>query len=257
MSRRQLWSSNYRAVMPGVWEVRTASTFLPGTGTAEGLRARLPAIQVARPRAVASHITAAILWGFRLPFQPSVDQRIHLSSELGLNPLRVQGFVGHQFQPGPGEVWRAGDVKVTSPARTLLDLAAMRTARGRPLFPEEALVAMADGIVNEHSTGFSRGQRALRNLRTLVADLEQFSGHRGAARTRAAVDQALPGVDSPLETQVRLLLHRYGLTTISAVNESGTFSDNAPPKRRGGPKSVWSAPTSWWGRTIHQAACPG
>lgn len=212
VNRRQLWSANYRAVMPGVWEVRTASMFLPGTGTAEGLQTRLPAVLAARPQAVASHITAAILLGFRLPFQPSVDQRIHLSLDLGVNPLRVKGFVGHQFQPGRGDVWRAGGVRVTSPARTLLDLAAMRTARGRPLFTEEALVAMADGIVNEHFTGFSRGQVALRNLTTLMEDLRTFSGLRGVARTRTAVEQALPGVDSPLETNTRLLLHQHGLT---------------------------------------------
>ncbi|MDO5618827.1 hypothetical protein [Kocuria sp.] len=174
--------------------------------------ARLPAVMVQYPDAVASHVTAAILLGFRLPFRPQENQSIHLSVSSRTNPLRVQGFVGHQFQPGPGEVWNGGGVAVTSPARTLLDLAAMKTARGRHVFTDAALVAIADGIVNEHATGFSRGQLAQRDKRSLLADLDGLSGRRGVLRARAAVERAVPGVDSALETRARLLLEEYGLT---------------------------------------------
>lgn len=173
--------------------------------------ARLPAVMSVRPDAVASHVTAAILLDFRLPFRPRVDQIIHLSVSSSANPLRVRGFAGHLFTPGPGEVWTGGGISVTSPARTLVDLAAMKTARGRNVFTDDELVAVVDGIINEHQTGFHKGTLAQRSKPALEEDLARLAGHRGVVRARRAVACAVVGVDSVLETRARLLLVEHGL----------------------------------------------
>lgn len=175
VTSRQLWSANYRAVMPGVWEVRSHAGSLPGTGTRDGLMARLPTVMSVRPDAVASHVTAAILLGFRLPFRPREDQIIHLSVSSSANPLRVRGIAGHLFRAGPGEVWTGGGVSVTSPERTLVDLAAMKTARRRNVFTDDELVAVVDGIINEHQTGFHKGTLAQRSKPALADPVHRIS----------------------------------------------------------------------------------
>lgn len=72
-------------------------------------------------------------------------------------------------------------------------------------------MAVVDGIINDHQTGFHKGTLAPRSKPALEEDLDRLAGHRGVVRVRRAVARAVVGVDSVLETQARLLLAEYGL----------------------------------------------
>lgn len=105
----------------------------------------------------------------------------------------------------------AGVLRITGPARTLLDLAAMQGRTGHGLLTDEQLIAVVDGVICEHRTGTHAGRAALRRRTDLEVDLERFAGRRGAARLRRAVEASAPGVDSPMETRARLTLEAHGL----------------------------------------------
>ncbi len=72
-----------------------------------------------RPHAVISHASAARLWAFPCP--RDADNTIRLT-----DPERWRNGEGFRMVRAPlrhGEVWRAGPVRVTSAARTLVDCA--------------------------------------------------------------------------------------------------------------------------------------
>lgn len=96
--------------------------------TRSGLLRILPALQ--QEGWAASHTTAAILHDFRLPGRLGHVGGIHLCSSTGSRP-RGRGVVGHRSQFHAEDLWTDGSVRLTSPARTLLDLAASTDARGR------------------------------------------------------------------------------------------------------------------------------
>lgn len=190
----------------GLWSCAESR---PDPRTRSGLLRILPALQ--QEGRAASHTTAAILLGFRLPGRLERVDGIHLSSTTGSRP-RGRGVVGHRGQLRAEDIWAEHSVLLTAPARTLLDLAASMAAGGRRLLTHQQLVAVVDGVICEHRTGMRRGVPALRSLADLAADLGRFEGHRGIGRVREAVRRAVVGVDSPMETYARLVLEDHGLT---------------------------------------------
>lgn len=233
----QLHGGCYVSVHHGIWSVREAPV-QDGPGTSRGLNARLPALMEVFPDGVLSHLTAAILLGFRLPHRVLEMARIHLSQPGAKNPPRGRNFVGHRLHLTGAQIWRAGGFPVTAPARTLVDLAAMKTRGGRYLFAEDDLVALVDGVINEHATGFHAGRLAQRSKSALTDDLDELAGHRGVARVRRAVGRAVVGVDSVLETRARLLLEDHGLTgwvtdvELTVRGHRSVWPDLADPQHR-------------------------
>jgi very-short-patch-repair endonuclease len=144
-----------------------------------------------------SHTTAAMLWGAPLPRER--DGELHVSTEHGTRP-RARGCIGH-VTSSPGAVVRRG-VPVSSPAQTLVECATLLTV--------DELVAVADFLVLD--------PRRLDpdDIRPHVArDAlgEQLEGLRGAGvrAARRAHAMCRDGVESPMETRLRLLLVRGGI----------------------------------------------
>ncbi len=205
VAKRHLSGRQYCSWGKGLWSCADSR---PDPRTRSGLLRILPALQ--QEGWAASHTTAAILHDFRLPGRLGHVGGIHLCSSTGSRP-RGRGVVGHRSQFHAEDLWTDGSVRITSPARTLLDLAASTDARGRHVMTHQQLVTVIDGVICEHRTGISRGMPALRNQRDLSTDLERFESHRGVRRVRQALLRAVVGVDSPLETYTRLVLedHRF------------------------------------------------
>lgn len=102
------------------------------------------------------------------------------------------GLVVHRFRPSPAEVTCRRGATVTTHLRTAYDL-------GRRPDRTEAVVAI---------DALARGRFAPAAL------LEPAAGHRGnrgLVALRAAVDLADPRSGSPMETRIRLAIHRYAL----------------------------------------------
>jgi hypothetical protein len=142
-----------------------------------------------RPRASISHGSAARLWG--LPVPRAADELIRITDPERWR--RGDGFLMSRAPLGGGEIWRAGPIRLTSAARTLVDC-----AREWPL--EDAVVAMDAGVLAERTT-----TEELRRAAAVVR------GWPGASRACRAASLADGRAESPLETRGRLRMLGAGL----------------------------------------------
>lgn len=111
--------------------------------------------------------------------------------------------MGHQLRLLPDEVVELDGVRLTSPARTWLDLASVLSI--------EDLVTAGDSLVCEHGREFPSPRKALCSIEELRSMVERHPGNRGVRKARAAVELIRVGADSPPETALRLALVRAGL----------------------------------------------
>jgi very-short-patch-repair endonuclease len=124
------------------------------------------------------------------------------------------GLVVHRFRPLPAEVDLCDGVRVTTPLRTAFDLA-RRPDR------TEAIVAI---------DALARGRFAPEELLRLAA---AHRGDRGLAALRRAVALADSRSGSPMETRIRVAIHRYGLPAPELQFPVGPYLlDLAYPKIR-------------------------
>jgi hypothetical protein len=144
---------------------------------------------------VFSHATAAILHGIPLPFRLQVDVRLHVSVPAGARPPVMRGVIGHQLRTDLMDVELLGILSVTSLLQTWIDLG--------PLLGRVELVAAADYLC--------AGKEPRYTPSDLVAAASRLKGRRGSRSLRQAAALARPRVDSPKETETRLLLVDAGL----------------------------------------------
>lgn len=207
----QLFGPGYRSVMKGVW---APIDHEPPHGTEARLHDLLRALQVVLPNTAVSHLTSAQLFGMRLPRNLRAASPVHLTRwEPGRAP-RMTGVCGHAALIPPADRWLWEGLRLVGPVRTIVDLAGMSVGRAAasPLMSDDGLVALLDGVINEHVTGIRAGSQALRSLTEVEQDLDRMVGRRGVARVRDSLERARVGVDSALETHARLALERHGLT---------------------------------------------
>ncbi|WLQ07214.1 hypothetical protein [Arthrobacter oryzae] len=145
--------------------------------------------------AVVSHLSAALLWGFPLPLVWQNNEVLHLTCPAGRRALRRKGVAGHQLDLEPAEITPGRHVQCTSPLRTWFDLAG--------ILGLDDLVIAGDFLLRR------------RNPLSTLAELDSFlaakagkPGYRKSMRARALMRAH---TDSPKESEVRLLLRRYGL----------------------------------------------
>jgi predicted transcriptional regulator of viral defense system len=107
---------------------------------------------------------------------------------------RIDGIRAYRSRVDPRDVWTRGGILVTSPARTILDLAA--TTRARPL---RRLVrqALAEGRVS---------------IRQLTDVVDRHRGHRGVAALRRIVADGYVPTRSELEDRALDLIAEAGIT---------------------------------------------
>jgi hypothetical protein len=170
---------------PGVYAVGHPLLSLEGR--------RWAAVRACGPRAVLSHVTAADAWGLRRSSSPVIDVTVPDRSGRRHPGIRI-----HRPRQLPAdEVCALLGLPITTPARTLLDLAAAGL-RGRPL--EAAL----DHAERRRRVDWDE----VRHL------LERHAGRRGTRELRATLSRYAPGsmeTLSVLEEIVLELCDDYGL----------------------------------------------
>jgi very-short-patch-repair endonuclease len=152
----------------------------------------MAAVLAAGPGAVLSHASAAALWEIRPSAAARIDVSVRTSGGRGKRPglcihraptLRTEEITEHQ------------GIRVTTPARTLLDLASSLPRRALERALDEAEI------------------RELFDLRALNAIITAHAGERGAAALRRALD--LDGDPAPtkseLEERMLALCEDHGL----------------------------------------------
>ncbi|KRE82279.1 hypothetical protein ASG86_11530 [Arthrobacter sp. Soil764] len=152
---------------------------------------------------ILASLSAARLWEAPLPGGPGSDWRIHLARRRGFSFPRRANVVGHLLTFLPGEVVEYNGVRLTSPARTWLDLASVLAL--------EDLVAMGDHLVCTHGPGFPCPREALCSIDDLAGMVARHPGMRGVKVARAALELIRVGADSAPETRMRLALVNAGL----------------------------------------------
>lgn len=155
---------------------------------------------------VICRVTAAQWMDARLPVRWQRAEQVHLARTGGKDRPRRSWVQGTRVEYGPREVLVRDGVRVTTPARTFLDLA--------PLLDEEELVVIGDGFVCRHESGPLAGIPSLCSIEDIWAVLAAHPGYRGIRRARAAVDRLRVGSDSAPETRLRLRLEDLGITDL-------------------------------------------
>jgi hypothetical protein len=167
-------------------------TYLPRALAGEP-RARLAAVLLtAPPGAVASHRTAAALWGLEVPMQDPTDRKIDLTVPLASRAeSRADRRVYRSDLPSAA-VTRRELMPVTAPARTWRDLAAV--------LQPGPLLAVTDQLLIQ-----------LCSREELAAELRSRPTGRGSARARMVLPLGDDRAESPMESVVRWLIHAAGL----------------------------------------------
>jgi very-short-patch-repair endonuclease len=178
-----------------------------------------------RPGDRFSHTTAAALWGAPLPRE--FDDRLHVSAPPGARAPRSRGVIGHEAS-GPTASRR--NLPVSAPGAMFLECAR--------LLDLDDLVAVGDHLVLEPRQLDPADCRPHLGRADLLSLVTRSTG-RGVVRAREAARLVRPGVESPMETRLRLLLIGAGLPEplcgYALRSPRGThigFFDLAWPERR-------------------------
>ncbi|NRD25052.1 hypothetical protein [Frigoribacterium sp. VKM Ac-2836] len=142
------------------------------------------------PGVVVSHRSAAAVHD--VPVIGDWPERVHVIDPRRRSAQTTTGVVRHAAPLAPHEVRVAHDLRVTSAARTALDLALTSSFR-------DAVVAV-DGVLHRGSA--TRGE--------LLAGLDARSTARGCVGARRALDFAEAGSESAGESWCRVLLRQLG-----------------------------------------------
>lgn len=163
-----------------------------------------------------SHVTALGLWGLPVPWRVrDAREPLHVTSTGGRGPRRP-GVVAHRARSAP-DVEVTTDVGVARPEPGRLRLLVDGLPVDDPvtawvesgsLLTVDDLVRAGDAIVGSWS---EHGMARERTLDELERAVRSARGRRGVSRVREASALVRPGVESPKETELRLLLTRAGL----------------------------------------------
>lgn len=103
------------------------------------------------PVSVLTHSTSARIFCICLPAWLDQDWRIHIARPACNWKPRRLNVVGHQLSFKPGEVVMVDGVRLTSPARTWLDLASVLS-----IYPEQRTALQYDGVHHGESGQYLR-----------------------------------------------------------------------------------------------------
>ncbi|NYE95374.1 hypothetical protein FHU41_001595 [Psychromicrobium silvestre] len=143
---------------------------------------------------------------------------MHLAHGRFRTQPRRGNVVGHRVTFHPEEVQLVNGVRVTTPQRSWLDLAASLSLHD--------LVIAADHLICAHGPEFPFPREGICSPQNLRTTTSRHPGRRGVKTARLALDLMRIGADSPPETKMRLLLIEAGLPepelNLALRNESGT-----------------------------------
>jgi len=145
---------------------------------------------------VISHQSAAALWG--IPLGGGTPRAVHVLARPASHARSKNGVFVHRTEFDWAEIVELDGVLVTSPARTLIDL-----ARTVPF--GDAVVAL------DHALNPDRvGPRALVYADELSEALARIGSARGLARAQRAIDFARPNAANPGESLSRVAIFELG-----------------------------------------------
>ncbi|ALE06989.1 hypothetical protein AL755_18520 [Arthrobacter sp. ERGS1:01] len=161
------------------------------------------ALCTATPGAWISHSTAARLHELVLPPWLSDSNELHFSKSRNLPQIRRKGITGHRVTAFNDETENAGEIRLSTRARTWLDLA--------KTLPLQDLVCMGDQLIRIPRPEFEDREEPFATLESLRAMVGRHRNLQGIVRAREALGLMRVGADSPPETLLRLAMADAGL----------------------------------------------
>lgn len=149
--------------------------------------------------------TAMRLWGLPVPWRWQAGEALEIAVPHDANPPRVLGVRGRRLDAQRGNTWIVHGVRVVDPVGALFTTAA-------ELAPDDAVIAL-DALLSTASNypGFVPGRPAL-TREDVAGDVKAWRRFAGCGMLRDALELARPRVESPKESQTRLLLRKHGLS---------------------------------------------
>jgi hypothetical protein len=145
-----------------------------------------------------SHTAAAELWDAPLPRR--LEGVIHVTATGGLAKPRSRGIVGHRSQFGT--IAERRGLPASDAATMFVELAGLLDVR--------ELVAVGDYLIHTPRVLDPHDVRPHSTMDELRAAIERHAA-RGTATARRALHRVRQGVESPTETELRLMLEDAGL----------------------------------------------
>jgi very-short-patch-repair endonuclease len=182
---RSKLGSNYTRVLHGVHIHNSVEPSLEARCAAAGL--------VLPSDATFSDLTGVELLGLPLPFGVPRSRLLDVTVAPPFDRPVGRGVRGHRRQLHPAEVTVIGGLRVTTAARTFVDLA--------PVVDEPNLIVVGDAIL----------RKGLASLASLEAAVREAAGRRGVLRARLAVARLDGRSASAPESLLRVRIEDAGL----------------------------------------------
>lgn len=150
-------------------------------------------------------ITAVRLWRLPCPKGWRADEPLHIAVGHRRNPPRIHGVAGRRLAPARAQTWRVHGVPVVDPVAAVLSCAAEMTA--------DQLVVMLDAVITSSGNypGLAKVSRPRITRDELSSRVQDWRGSAGIATVRRALRRTRDAVESPKETQTRLMIIDAGL----------------------------------------------
>ena len=148
--------------------------------------------------------TALRLWGLPEPGRWSPGEPLDVAVHTGTSPPRTAGVRGRRIAPGRADTWHIHGVPTVDPVSALF-LCAREFASTPMVVTLDALLTASDVY-----PGLRTG-RPVASADSIERHLVRWGRFPGCGRIREALPLARPGVESPKETETRLLLVSFGL----------------------------------------------
>ncbi|MBX0299724.1 DUF559 domain-containing protein [Cryobacterium sp. 1639] len=142
-----------------------------------------------------THTTAALLLGLPVPTRLARLRPLHVGIPAPASAMDARDIVGHSLRVDPDDLVDRGPLRLTGPARTWLDLAALLTLA--------ELVAVGDYLLYWESPIVTLGE--------LAHAVERYPSRSGLTRARAALPLLRTRSESPRESVLRVIIVLAGL----------------------------------------------
>lgn len=148
--------------------------------------------------------TALRLWGLPFPVRWTSAEPLDVAVDTGHSPPRTVGIRGRRIAAGRAHSWEIGRARVVDPVAALF-LCAAELPRVPMLVALEALITTADNY-----PGLREGRPSV-DVEMIERRLIEWGRFPGCGGIRAALPRVRGGVESPKETETRMLLVDAGL----------------------------------------------
>lgn len=148
--------------------------------------------------------TALRLWRLPVPWFWRESEALEVVVRTGSTPPRTAGVRGRRLAAGRAGVWRIGSTPVVDPVAALFMVAGGLT--------HEQTVVLVDALIT-HADNYPDlvPGRPVFTVRQLTDRLDEWGPFAGCATMRAALHDSREHVESPKETETRLLIVGSGL----------------------------------------------